>query len=381
MPRFAVSFLFSTILALPNSAQIIHWGPVASTLSPADVNTAGALVVARNLHAAGTAVSPTVNGVTFTGGFAPSGWTNASTAAMNASTTGDAGYDALLDSARATSFGTPANPTGWGAIRIDNLASLNVGSNYIIQCWFTDQRTGTATNVLYDRVMTLSSAVGAATLSGGEVTNLAALSQGPLSGPMDADPDNNPAVGTPDLIFGTHCTGTFTRVNATDQLWLLVRGTHPLASNTLRPHLTAVQIRELPAGSFYATADAYGAGCGTPALALSTAQRPLVSTTFSVTTSNITPTTAFGAVAIGFTVFTPPLDLTVISMPGCFMYHDQVLTLPYTPAGGSATTNQNLPATLRLRFQLQALNFDPVARLTPLGLVTSNALDVITGNL
>lgn len=373
--------LAGALLATASTAQNISWGLVMPSLSPADVDGTGTLIVARNLHAAGTAVTPTVNGVTFVGGFAPTGWTNAATAALNSSTTGDAGYDQLLDGARATSFGAAANPTGWGAIRIDNLAPLTVGANYLIQCWFTDQRTGTPTNKLYDRVMTLSSAVGAATLSGGEVQNLAALIQGPLSGPLDADPDNFPALGSPDQIFGSHCTGTFTRVNATDQIWLLVRGTHPDSTNVLRPHLSALQIRELPAGAFYATADQYGAGCGTPALTLSTTQRPLVNTQFSAVTSNITPTTVFGAVGLGFSVFTPPIDLTIISMPGCFMYHDQLLTLAYAPSGGSATTTIPVPNILRLRIQLQSLNYDPTAALTPLGLVTSNALRVNVGNL
>jgi hypothetical protein len=369
------------------SAQTIAWGPVQPALAASDVSSIGTLVVARNLHGAGSAISPTVNGVSFTGNFAPSGWTNAATIAMNGSTTGDAGYTQLLDGARATSFGSAVNPTGWGAIRIDNLGALSVGRRYLIQCWFTDQRTGTPTNVLYDRVMTLSSAIGAATLSGGEVQNLGALTQGPLSGPLDADPDDQPALGGPDLVFGSHCTGTFTRANATDQLWLLVRGTHPLASNVLRPHLSAFQIRELPVGSAYATATAYGTGCGGASpLTLSTVERPVIGGSFTVSTTNITPTSLFGTVTVGLVVFAPPIDLTLFQMPGCFLYHDSVLSFGYVPGGATFAVTTfpvptGIPGLIGAEIQMQSYNFDPTASLTPLGVVTSNSLRVVCGNL
>ncbi|MBM3962975.1 MAG: hypothetical protein FJ306_13900 [Planctomycetes bacterium] len=216
--------LAAGLLATPAVAQTIAWGPVLPTLAATDVNTNGTLVVARNLHSATATQSPLVHGVQFVGAFAPTGWTNASTLALNGSTTGDAGYDLPLSSARATSAVATGNPTGWGAIRIDNLAPLAVGRTYAIQCWFTDQRLGNGKSALYDRAMTLSSAVGTVTLAGGEATNLATLMQGPLSAPLDGDPDDNPALGGTDALFGSHCTGAFTRTSATDQLWLLVQG-------------------------------------------------------------------------------------------------------------------------------------------------------------
>lgn len=91
-------------------------------LAASDVSTNGNRVVARNLHSATAPQSPAVNGVQFVGAFAPTGWTNASTLALNGSTTGDAGYDLLLNLAPATSAAATGNPTGWGAIGIDNLA-------------------------------------------------------------------------------------------------------------------------------------------------------------------------------------------------------------------------------------------------------------------
>ncbi|MFY9345808.1 MAG: hypothetical protein WAT39_25175 [Planctomycetota bacterium] len=252
----ARSLLASTFLIGAASAQTITWGPVLPSVSPNDVSVTGAFVFAGNAHQPGTPIPATVNGVTFAGGFQPTGWAGYITGGLNGSTTGDAEYNKLLGNSLAMQTSPAANPTGWGGIRLDNLATLAAGRTYAVQVWFTDQRTGTATNVLYDRVMNLSSAFGPAVLSGGEVTNLGSLLQGPVSGGLEADPDNAPAVTSPDTVFGSHCTGTFT-YNPTDQLWLIIQGTHPLASNVLAPHITALQIRDLSA----AYHQNYGSGC------------------------------------------------------------------------------------------------------------------------
>ncbi|MBM3973739.1 MAG: hypothetical protein FJ301_06525 [Planctomycetes bacterium] len=249
--------LLALAFAAGATAQTITWGPVLPSTSPNDVSVQGALVVARNAHQPGVAaISPTVNGVTFTGAWALTGWAGYITGGLNNSTTGDAGFNNLLGTSLAMQTAPAANPSVWGGIRLDTLAQLVAGRTYAVQVWFTDQRTGTATNVLYDRQMTLSSAFGTATLSGGAVTNLGSMLQGPLSGPLDADPDNAPAAASPDTQFGSHCTGTFTHVS-TSETWLLVQGTHPLANNVLAPHITALQIRDLSV----AYHQNFGAGC------------------------------------------------------------------------------------------------------------------------
>jgi hypothetical protein len=222
------------------SADLITWGPVQNVTTPTDVSLSGTLVTARNCWAS-TFAAPTVNGVPFAA-FAPIGWNNGGWTLNAGSSTGDSEYDALLDSARVTG-GALANPTGFGGIQLDTLGTLTVGSHYQIQVWFSDQRAGVPTNVLNDRIMTLSSATGLATLNAGLVTNLAALTQGPLSAGLDADPNN--LAGPGDTIVGSFCIGTFTRTS-TDQLWLLVEGSHPLANNVLLPHVNAFQIREIP---------------------------------------------------------------------------------------------------------------------------------------
>ena len=251
------SLLAGTILTGVTSAQTITWGPVLPSLAPTDVSVNGSLVFAGNAHNPNLApIDATVNGVTFVGGFHPTGWNGYIDNGLNGSTTGDGEFNKVVGTSLAMQTGPTGNPTIWGGIRLDNLAALNPGYTYEVQVWFTDQRTGTATNVLYDRVMTLSSAFGAVALTGGEVTNLAALQQGPLSGPMDADPDNAPAVTSPDTQFGTHCTGTFV-YDPTDELWLVIQGSHPLPNNVLAPHITAMQIRDLSSASN----QSFGTGC------------------------------------------------------------------------------------------------------------------------
>lgn len=351
----AASLLFAALLAQGLTAQTITWGPVLPTLAATDVSTNGTLVVARNLHSAGAAQSPTVNGVPFVGNFAPTGWTNASTLALNTSTTGDAGYDTLLGSARATSAAAVSNPTGWGAIRLDTLGPLVVGRSYEIQCWFTDQRLGTGTSALYDRAMTLSSAVGAATLVGGEVSNLGALLQGPLSAPLDGDPDNSPALGGVDVVFGSYCVGNFTWVSATDQLWLLVQGTHPVAANFLRSHLTAFQVRELP-GPTWAPV---GAGCagaaGTATLQL--VALPAIGGTFALDVTNLGPSFAF--MLTGLTSLNVPLPLPQF-VPGCTALASPDLATLLTPVGGTASWTLPIPPVPALTGQQvfnQAIEF------------------------
>lgn len=250
------SLLATALLACAVSAQTISWGPVLPSVSPNDVSVTGAFVFAANAHQPGVPTPATVNGVTFAPSFQPTGWAGYITGGLNGTLTGDTEYDKLLNTSLAMQTSVAANPTGWGGIRLDNLATLVPGRTYSVQVWFTDQRTGSPTNVLYDRVMNLSSAFGAATLTGGEVNNLGSLLQGPVSAGLEADPDNAPATTTPDTLFGSHCTGTFT-YDPTSELWLLVQGTHPIPSNVLAPHITAMQIRDLSA----AYHQNYGTGC------------------------------------------------------------------------------------------------------------------------
>ena len=233
------------VLSSSASADLITWGTPLDTTSLSEVSTNGSLVVAHNLAGPG---SPDVvlNGVTFTQ-LVPNEWDSGGSSLMSLSTTGDTDFDDFLRTAR-TTFGTPSgNPTGYGAIRLDTLGTMELGKTYEVQVWYCDQRSG----ALRDRIMNLSSTVGGVITNGGIATNLATLGQGAISGDVDADP--NDLNGAGDTVFGQYCIGTLTRSSA-DPLWLLVEGSHPSAGQNLRPHVTGFQLREVNIGDSYCAA-------------------------------------------------------------------------------------------------------------------------------
>jgi len=115
-------------------------------------------------------------------------------------------------------------------------------------------------------------------------------------------------------------------------------------------------------------------------LVLSTSARPLVTTSISMITSNITPTAPFGAVAFGFT--NPNLDLTPLGMAGCRQYTDNLATFLFLPFGSStASTTFNVPNMIGLHVLAQSFVYDPAAGLTALGAVASQGIDLGIGNL
>ena len=211
--------------------------------------------------------------------------------------------------------------------------------------------------------MTLSSAVGAVTLAGGEATNLGTLLQGPLSAPLDGDPDDNPALGGTDALFGSHCTGAFTRTSATDQLWLLVRGSHPVAANFLRSHLTAFQIRDVSP-----TWSSYGSGCGTVTLALGSL--PALGGTFTLNVANIGP--GFPFLLTGVAQLNLPLPLPEF-VPGCTALASPDLVDFLGVGGSTAAWSLAIPNNPALSgFQLfnQALEFGALLSLSNGGAAT-----------
>src|SRR4029079_4231143 len=76
-------------------ADLITWGPSQNITAASDVSLNGTLVVALDPWAM-TFPNATVNGVTFVT-FAPLQWNNGGWTLLNGSTTGDAGYDMMLD--------------------------------------------------------------------------------------------------------------------------------------------------------------------------------------------------------------------------------------------------------------------------------------------
>lgn len=239
-------------IAAPAVAGTITWEAVLDSTGPANISTAGTLKYSRNVNGS----TQTVNGVTFTGG-SPIGWTQGGvTTGLNTTDTGDAGYNALLNTSVASGGGSPGNPSLVGAIRLDSVVAggLITGRTYQIQIWYTDQRTGTA--ALNDRKMRVNSAGGGTiTVTSGNTDPLqisgietpgtlpAGVTLGSASGDLEADPDNLSGTGSGDAKFGSFVTGTWTADGT--PLYLLVQG-FPVPGQNTRPALNAFQIRELP---------------------------------------------------------------------------------------------------------------------------------------
>jgi len=126
--------ILSLMLSASASAGVITWGAPQDTSGPSDVSTNGTLHESLNLTSDGAVPgTTTVNGVTFTWDNTIMGLTGG-TGLLAGSTTGDADYDALLDSLdHGACDGCPWTIQVGGGL----LAS---GSDYEIQLWYTDNR-------------------------------------------------------------------------------------------------------------------------------------------------------------------------------------------------------------------------------------------------
>lgn len=124
------------------------------------------------------------------------------------------------------------------------------------------------------------------------------------------------------------------------------------------------------------------AGGGIPlALRAQAGSRPKLGSSFVMEIDRIDPTAVFGFLVLGFTQY-PGLDLGPIGMPGCALYAslDSVQAVPL--AGAPTPVTLALPANPALSgvlLQAQAATLTPGA--TPLGLVSSNGLELLLGTL
>jgi len=243
-----ILLLLLSLAFVPSAfAASIGWGSAQNVVGDLnEISTNGVSVGAWNLW--GFVAAPpvvVVNGVTFAP-LSPDGWSSGNNNARRVSntnpttsTTGDSGYDSFLGFLAAAAGGPVGNPTETGAIRLDSLVSLVPGHRYEIQLWFNDQKSN-GTFPIEDRVMTYGSSDADLTIEGGIVTPGPGL--GSLTVSLEADPNNE--TGPNDTAIGQFVIGTFTADS--DPLILLVEGSHPAGGN-LRPHLNAMQIRDLDA--------------------------------------------------------------------------------------------------------------------------------------
>ena len=123
--------------ASATQAGIINWSGPFDTLTGSDVFNNGSLVEAFNMGEAASDVE--VNGVSFV---ATDGILSNSTSAnfLNAESSGDPDYDDLL---RTLDFG---NGTSFN-VSIGG-GNLKVGTDYLVQAWFTDLRAGFASRTM-----------------------------------------------------------------------------------------------------------------------------------------------------------------------------------------------------------------------------------------
>ena len=138
-----------------------------------------------------------------------------------------------------------------------------------------------------------------------------------------------------------------------------------------------------------ASATAYGAGCGSPALGFvpDTNGRPLLGQVAGATIVNAP--TPVAAVAMGWSnqfygAFALPVTLAGIGMPGCDLQQSAdalgLGTSPLTPSTLSfSLAIPSLPSLIGLHLYLQAYAFAP--GVNPLQIIISNGIDWLLGNV
>lgn len=219
----------------------ISWNAAQDTAAASDIRTDGSLVMAQN--EGGSAVA--VNGVPFE---AANSLGMAFSGALEGAITGDTGLDGLLNT---LSYG------GGTSTSID-LGTFTPGSVYLVQVFFTDQRSS-----FNDRIMRFSSSTGTGTVD------------------VEADPDNTTA-----SPWGQFASGTFTADGTDPDLILAPQGFG-------NAHITAWQVRLVTAGSVpvatLSTASSEVSGPFTVDIAFSEDVTGLELSDVQVTNGSVTP--------------------------------------------------------------------------------------------
>ena len=110
--------------------------------------------------------------------------------------------------------------------------------------------------------------------------------------------------------------------------------------------------------------------------------RPVINTTFALTTTNVPASAAFAFTILSFTQVTPAQELSAFGMPGCYQHVGFDVVNPAPAAGGSASLNvsiPNNPALVNVVLTSQSLAFAPGVNL--LGALSSNGIRLSIGNL
>jgi hypothetical protein len=216
-PLRAATFILGVLLSASASAAPITWGPPQDTTGPGDINTFETLIEAVNLTPGNLVPGTTVvNGVEFVHDDTLMGLLGG-VGLLEGNTTGDADYDALLDS---LDHGDTSIANPW-PIQVGG-GNLGIGSGYELQLWYSDLRSfaGSGWTQVYDD-------------GSGNTVTLDAAGNGGL---------------------GQFVLGTFTADAPTQTL--IIAGGNPPGE----PHLTAYQVRLTDIGTPIDPGDADGNG-------------------------------------------------------------------------------------------------------------------------
>ena len=201
MKKLIVCLMVSVMCVASADAAVVTWGAPQNSVGPGDVSTNLFTIEAINLtNAAGVPGVTTSNGVTFTHDDTLLGLLGG-TGMLGGNTSGDAAYDALLDS---LDHGDSLIANPW-PLQVGG-GNLQIGQSYEIQLWYADRRSfaGSFTQIFDD--------------GNGNTVTLGATGGG----------------------IGQFAIGTFTADALTQTL--LIAGGNPPGE----PHLNAYQIRGIP---------------------------------------------------------------------------------------------------------------------------------------
>ena len=133
-------------------------------------------------------------------------------------------------------------------------------------------------------------------------------------------------------------------------------------------------------GGAYASANAYGTGCD--GLALTTNGMPRIANgSFAMVLNSVPLVSPIGLFAFGTVAVDPGIDLTFLSMPGCFAYQNLDIGLfSGSPvSGGTSTMPLPIPNSPPLNGTTLAVQGLSLSLATPFGLASSNGVRVVLG--
>lgn len=109
--------------------------------------------------------------------------------------------------------------------------------------------------------------------------------------------------------------------------------------------------------------------------------RPLLGTSVTLTTDNLPASSLLGLTVVGFTEYSPGIELSSIGMPGCYLFVALDLLYPFFPVAQSGNLTIAVPnqaSLIGFPLHSQGTAWDFTAN--PFGMLTSNAMTLVVGN-